>query len=36
VPSYFLTPILVDKNNMMDTIIKDGFHTYEEVYKVAK
>jgi D-xylose transport system substrate-binding protein len=33
VPSYFLNPIIVDKNNMMDTVIKDGFHTYEEVYK---
>jgi len=32
VPAYYLTPILVNKNNMMDTVIKDGFHTYEEVY----
>jgi len=37
VPSYFLEPISVDKNNMKETIIKDGFHTYEEVYQsVAK
>lgn len=35
VPSYFLNPIVVDKNNMMDTVIKDGFHTYEEVYKTT-
>ncbi|MFA6514457.1 MAG: substrate-binding domain-containing protein [Patescibacteria group bacterium] len=33
VPSFFLEPIIVDKNNMDDTIIKDGFHTYEEVYQ---
>ena len=33
VPSYFLEPIIVDKKNMMRTIVKDGFHTYEEVYK---
>ena len=35
VPSYFLNPIVVDKKNMMDTVIKDGFHTYEEVYKTT-
>ena len=33
VPTYFLEPISVTKDNMMDTIIKDGFHSYEEVYK---
>lgn len=33
VPSYFLEPIIVDKSNMMTTIIKDNFHSYEEVYK---
>lgn len=33
VPSYLLEPTLVNKKNMMGTIIKDGFHTYEEVYK---
>jgi len=32
VPSFLLEPILVDKTNMMSTIIKDGFHTYDEVY----
>ncbi|MFA5184192.1 MAG: substrate-binding domain-containing protein [Patescibacteria group bacterium] len=31
--SYFLEPILVTKENMLSTIIKDGFHTYEEVYR---
>jgi D-xylose transport system substrate-binding protein len=33
VPSYFLEPVIVNKKNMMGTIVKDGFHTYEEVYK---
>jgi D-xylose transport system substrate-binding protein len=33
VPAVLLDPIVVDKANMMDTIIKDGFHTFEEVYK---
>lgn len=37
VPSYLLEPIIVNKKNIMTTIIKDGFHTYEEVYhSVAK
>lgn len=35
VSSYLLDPILVDKTNITETIIKDGFHTYEEVYGVA-
>lgn len=33
VPSVLLTPIPVDKDNMVDTVIKDGFHKLEEVYK---
>lgn len=33
VPSYLLEPIAVTKDNMMDTVIKDGFHTYAEVYQ---
>lgn len=33
IPSFLLEPTLVTKSNMMGTIIKDGFHTYEEVYK---
>jgi len=32
VPSYFLEPIIVNKENIMETVIKDGFHTYAEVY----
>ncbi|MGI8639184.1 MAG: sugar ABC transporter substrate-binding protein [Pyrinomonadaceae bacterium] len=26
-------PVVVDKNNLMDTVIKDGWATYDEVYK---
>jgi D-xylose transport system substrate-binding protein len=33
VPSILLTPIQVDAENMMDTVIADGFHSKEEVYK---
>jgi D-xylose transport system substrate-binding protein len=33
VPSYFVDPIVVTKENMMDTVIKDGFHNFEDVYK---
>ncbi len=33
VPSYLLQPISVTKDNMMSTVIKDGFHTYAEVYQ---
>ncbi|PKM91747.1 hypothetical protein CVU82_00890 [Candidatus Falkowbacteria bacterium HGW-Falkowbacteria-1] len=36
VPSYFLDPILVNKDNMMETVVKDGFHTYEEIYSFIK
>ncbi|HTY39861.1 MAG TPA: substrate-binding domain-containing protein [Candidatus Paceibacterota bacterium] len=32
VPSYLLEPIPVTKANMMETIVKDGFHTAQEVY----
>jgi D-xylose transport system substrate-binding protein len=33
VPSYFLDPIPVTKDNMMSTVIADGFQKMEEVYK---
>lgn len=33
VPSILQVPISVDKANMMDTVIKDGYHPMEEVYK---
>jgi len=33
VPSILLTPIQVHKGNMVETVIEDGFHEMEEVYK---
>ncbi len=33
VPSYFLDPIPVDKDNLVTTVIADGFQKMEEVYK---
>ncbi len=36
VSSYFFEPSIVYKKNIMGTIIKDGFYTYEEVYKSAQ
>ena len=33
VPSYLLDPIAVNKDNIDDTIIKDGFHTKDASYK---
>ncbi|MDL4839826.1 sugar ABC transporter substrate-binding protein [Aquibacillus rhizosphaerae] len=33
VPSVLLSPIAVDKTNMEETIIADGFHTKEDVYQ---
>lgn len=33
VPSILQTPIAVDKSNMADTVIKDGYHKTEDVYK---
>jgi D-xylose transport system substrate-binding protein len=35
VPSYFLDPILVTKENMDTTVIKDGFQTRAQVYQSA-
>lgn len=32
VPFYKIEPILVTKNNMMETVIKDQFHRMEDVY----
>jgi len=32
VPSYFLTPILVTKENMDITVIADEFHTHDQIY----
>lgn len=33
VPSVLLDPLLVDKTNLYEVVIKDGFHPLEEVYK---
>lgn len=33
VPTYLLEPVVVDQSNMMTTIIKDGFHSYNDVYE---
>ena len=33
VPYIKLEPIMVDKDNLIDTVIKDGFHSYDDVYK---
>lgn len=33
VPSILQSPVSVDKSNMMQTVVKDGYHTMEEVYK---
>jgi D-xylose transport system substrate-binding protein len=33
VPAILLEATVVDKNNLMDTVIKDGYATYEDVYK---
>ena len=30
---YILTPIAVDKENIDETIIRDGFHLEDEVYR---
>lgn len=35
VPSILLEPISVDKNNLDDTVIKDGYHKREDVYANA-
>ncbi|MEN3268284.1 MAG: D-xylose transport system substrate-binding protein, partial [Pseudonocardia sp.] len=36
VPSILEDVIAVDKTNRMDTVVKDGFHTKEEMYGGAK
>jgi D-xylose transport system substrate-binding protein len=33
VPSILQEPQAVDKDNLMTTVIKDGYHSYEDVYK---
>jgi D-xylose transport system substrate-binding protein len=31
VPVILLDPVVVDKNNLRDTVVKDGYHTAEEI-----
>ncbi len=33
VPAILLEVVTVDKNNLMDTVIKDGYAKYEDVYR---
>lgn len=33
VPSILFEPMVVDKNNIMSTVIKDGYHKLDDVYK---
>src|SRR5829696_8203478 len=33
VPSILQEPQAVDKENLMTTVVRDGYHTYEDVYK---
>ncbi|MGY4688635.1 D-xylose ABC transporter substrate-binding protein [Salibacterium sp. K-3] len=33
IPSVLLDPIAVNEENMIDTVIEDGFHSFEEVYE---
>jgi D-xylose transport system substrate-binding protein len=33
VPFFKLTPVSVDKESLLDTVIADGFHSFEDVYK---
>ncbi len=35
VPAILLDVVIVTKDNMMDTVIKDGFHKAAEVYSGA-
>jgi D-xylose transport system substrate-binding protein len=33
IPAILIEPIMVNKDNMMSTVIKDGFHAYSDVYQ---
>jgi D-xylose transport system substrate-binding protein len=33
VPALLFEPKILDKDNVMQTVIKDGYHKLEEVYK---
>ena len=32
VPSILITPVVVDKSNVDSTVIKDGYHSHEDIY----
>ncbi len=32
IPSILIDPIVVDQTNMMETVVKDGFHSEKEIY----
>lgn len=34
--TYLLSPIIVTKDNIMETVVKDGFQTYSNIYESAK
>ena len=36
IPSYLMDVTLVNKNNIVETVIKDGLHTYEAIYGVPQ
>lgn len=36
IPYLFIDPIVVDADNMEETIIKDGFHLEDEIYTIQK
>ena len=33
VPSIFVDVVLVTKDNMMETVVRDGFHPFDEIYR---
>jgi D-xylose transport system substrate-binding protein len=35
VPSVLLTPVVVDKDNLVSTVVADGYHKREDIYKDA-
>ncbi len=35
VPAYYFEPVVVTKDNIMTTVIQDGFYTFDEIYKTT-
>jgi D-xylose transport system substrate-binding protein len=33
VPSILLQPVVVDKNNLVETVVKDGYQKFDAVYE---